>query len=166
MKRLGLWDDTVFVVTSDHGEEFYEHQSYGHGHSLYEELLHVPLLVRFPGAVPPNGRITTAVSTIDIGPTVVEAAGLEAERMRTFEGHSLVSTMRGLDRPGPDVAFSDFLDDRRAITAGSRWKLILRGIKTVEYRSQPTRIIGERFHIYASKGKSQISDFTSRCHCL
>jgi arylsulfatase A-like enzyme len=155
MKRLGLWDDTVFVVTSDHGEEFFEHQSFGHGHSLFEELLHVPLLFRHPGSVPANGRITSAVSTIDIGPTIIEAAGVDAARTRTFEGQSLLSTMRGLDRPGPDVAFSDFLDDRRTVTAGSRWKLILRGINAefFDLQNDPTeqREMNMQAHPIASR---------------
>src|SRR5262249_38284887 len=44
LKQLGLWENTVFVMTSDHGEEFNDHGSWGHGHSLYQELLHVPVL--------------------------------------------------------------------------------------------------------------------------
>ncbi|MBN2716870.1 MAG: sulfatase, partial [Deltaproteobacteria bacterium] len=50
LKAQGLLDNTVLIVTADHGEEFFEHGSVGHGHSLYEELLHVPLIIRLPGA--------------------------------------------------------------------------------------------------------------------
>ena len=49
LDELGLMEKTIFVVTSDHGEEFNEHGSWGHGHSIFQELLHVPLIVRYPG---------------------------------------------------------------------------------------------------------------------
>jgi choline-sulfatase len=123
LRELGLEDDVLFVITSDHGEEFYEHGSFGHGHSIFNELLHVPLLMRWPGVI---GRreITPATSTLDIAPTLLEATGVEIPQ--AFEGHSLLGTARGVDRPGPAVAFSDKLDDRRVITGGG-FKLISRG---------------------------------------
>lgn len=130
LKQLGLWENTLFVITADHGEEFYDHQSYGHGHTLYEELLHVPLIFRFPAGIPKGTRIDSVATTVDIGPTLMDAVGLPAPP--TFEGQTLWGTMRGQPRPGPMVAFSDFLDDRRAIT-GSHYKLILKGINAEYY---------------------------------
>jgi len=123
LRELGLYDDVVFVVTSDHGEEFNEHGSYGHGHSIFQELLHVPLMVRWNGVIEPR-RIGPAVSTMDIAPTVLEATGIDIPD--EFEGRSLLSTARGQARPGPAIAFSDKLDDRRvAVAAG--YKLVIRG---------------------------------------
>jgi len=124
LKKLGLYDDTIFVITSDHGEEFDEHGSWGHGHTVYQDLLWVPYVVRFPGVVPAGKRISQAVSTMSIFPTVVEAAGVNMPS--TVEAHSVLSWMRGAPPPAVPVAFSDFLDDRRVIRAG-RYKLILRG---------------------------------------
>ncbi len=124
LRELGLYDDTVFVITSDHGEEFDEHGSWGHGHSVYQELLHVPLVVRWKAAGSAGVRIPDVVSTMDIAPTVLEATGVDVPDV--FEGRSLVGHLHGAAPPGPPVAFSDFLDDRRVIRAG-RWKLILRG---------------------------------------
>ena len=112
------------MVTSDHGEEFQEHGSWGHGHSVYQELLHVPLMFRWPGVVPANTRIGPVVSTMDIGPTVLEATGVPIPE--EFEGRSLLGFMRGDWPPGPYVAFSDFLDHRRVIRGGD-WKMIIRG---------------------------------------
>jgi choline-sulfatase len=125
MKALGLWDDTLFVITSDHGEEFNDHGSWGHGHSTYQELLHVPLLFRQPGAVPAETTVSTVVSTIDIAPTVLELSGTPP--MPAAEGVSLAGYFQGQPPARPAVAFSDFLDDRRVITTG-RWKLVLRGL--------------------------------------
>jgi choline-sulfatase len=124
LRELGLYEDMVFVVTSDHGEEFEDHGSWGHGHSVFQELLHVPLMVRWPGASEAGQRIATTVSTLDISPTVAEACGVEIPE--EFEGRSLLPYLQGHGRPGPAVAFSDFLNDRRVIRAG-RHKLILRG---------------------------------------
>lgn len=123
LRELGIYDDVIFVVVSDHGEEFYEHGSFGHGHSVYQELLHVPLLMRWRGVIEPR-RIGLTVSTLDVAPTILEAAGVEIPE--EFEGHSLLSTARGQMRPGPAVAFSDKLDDRRVATAAG-YKLIVRG---------------------------------------
>ena len=52
LKRRGVMDNTIIIITSDHGEQFGEHSVMGHGNSLYLPVLHVPLLVRFPASVP------------------------------------------------------------------------------------------------------------------
>jgi arylsulfatase A-like enzyme len=115
----------MFVVTSDHGEEFYEHKSWGHGHSVYQELLHVPLIYRLPGVVPAGKRIDEAVGTLDITPTVLTAMGVPIPE--AVEGVDRMGHLMGAVPAGPAVSFSDFLDDRRVIQAG-RWKLILNGV--------------------------------------
>jgi arylsulfatase len=75
LARRGLLDRTLVLVTADHGEELWEHRQFFHGQSLYDELLHVPLLVRFPSVG--HGRVVDElVSTVDIVPTIAEAAGL------------------------------------------------------------------------------------------
>jgi len=125
LKKLGLFDKLLFVVTSDHGEEFHEHGSFGHGHSVYQELLHVPLMYRLPGVVPAGKRIDEAVGTLDITPTVLSAMGVAIPDV--VEGVDRMAHMMGSVPAGPAVAFSDFLDDRRVIQAG-RWKLILNGV--------------------------------------
>jgi arylsulfatase A-like enzyme len=124
LRELGLDENTIVVVTSDHGEEFQEHGSWGHGHSVYQELLGVPLMFRWPGVVPAGTRIGPVVSTMDIGPTVLEATGVSIPD--AFEGRSLLGFMRGDWPAGPYVAFSDFLDHRRVIRGGD-WKMIIRG---------------------------------------
>jgi arylsulfatase A-like enzyme len=124
LSELGLAEDTLVVVTADHGEEFDDHGSWGHGHSVYQELLHVPLMFRLPNRVPAGARVNEAVSTLDVSATVTELLGVPA--MEHDEGHTLVGLMLGDAPSRPTVAFSDFQDDRRVVTSG-RWKLILRG---------------------------------------
>jgi arylsulfatase A-like enzyme len=124
LAALDLEDNTVLVVTSDHGEEFQEHGSWGHGHSVYQELLGVPLVFRWPGVIPAGLRVEPVVSTMDIGPTVLEATGVPIPA--ELEGRSLLGFMRGDWPMAPYVAFSDFLDHRRVIRGGD-WKLIIRG---------------------------------------
>lgn len=121
--ELGLAENTIFIVTSDHGEEFNDHGSWGHGHSVYQELLHVPLVIRWPGVVAGGTRVASVVSTLDIAPTVFDALGLTIPS--EFEGRSLLGHAVGTPPPGPYVAFSDFQENRRVVRAGP-WKLIIR----------------------------------------
>jgi arylsulfatase A-like enzyme len=87
-------NDTLIVLTSDHGEEFFDHGPEGtprttgvsHGHSLYQELLRVPLMLRGPG-VPARGRVTSPVSLVDVVSTVLDTLGLEAPN--GLDGESL-----------------------------------------------------------------------------
>lgn len=94
LTELGVLDRTLLVFTSDHGEEFDEHGTVGwHSHTLYDELLHVPLVVRFPRGRFAGTRIDRQVRSIDIAPTVLAAVGLESPP--TFEGSDLGTLLRG-----------------------------------------------------------------------
>ena len=127
LDELGLTEDTIFVITSDHGEEFDDHGSWGHGHSVFQELIHVPLVVRWPGVTEGGSRVPQVVSTMDIGPTILEATGVDVPE--SYEGRSLMGFLRGAPPAGPHVAFSDFQENRRVIRGGD-WKLILRSSLT------------------------------------
>lgn len=78
LRTLGLLDDTIVVVTSDHGDEFFEHGYKGHAKSLYDEVLHVPLVVRYPRRVAAGRRITEQVRLMDVAPTILGLAGVSA----------------------------------------------------------------------------------------
>jgi arylsulfatase A-like enzyme len=79
LERLGRLDGTIFIITADHGEEFWEHGSTEHGHSLYNELLHVPLIIA--GSSIKARLITEPVSLIDIMPTLLDLAAIPRERL-------------------------------------------------------------------------------------
>jgi arylsulfatase A-like enzyme len=69
----------LVIVTSDHGEEFGEHRGFLHGNHLYQETIHVPLIVSEPGAVPAGQRISTPVTNTSVAATILERTGLSAE---------------------------------------------------------------------------------------
>ncbi|MGH2625480.1 MAG: sulfatase-like hydrolase/transferase, partial [Anaerolineales bacterium] len=99
LEAEGLADETVVVITSDHGESFYEHGLVGH-HHLYDDNLHVPLLVAIPGVTHGAQRVAAQVRTADIVPTLLEVAGLESRV--PLDGLSLLPLLAGgeaADRP-------------------------------------------------------------------
>jgi choline-sulfatase len=88
---LGLAGRTLLVVSSDHGEGFGEHGIRGHNKPLYEVMVHVPLLVEGPGLTPRT--VSTRVSMMDIGPTVLDVLGVPTPGW--FMGESLVPLLTG-----------------------------------------------------------------------
>lgn len=91
-----VYDDTIVVVTADHGEEFREHGNTSHSKTCYVESTHVPLIVRVPGAKPV--RVTERVGLVDIAPTLLELTGLSSHDM-TLDGESLLYPVRGQPNP-------------------------------------------------------------------
>ena len=87
LREAGLWDDTLLIVTADHGEEFFEHGWKGHKNNLFVESVHVPLLVKYPGRER-RGRDVRLVSLVDVFPTVLEVAGIAASP--EVQGRSLL----------------------------------------------------------------------------
>ena len=77
----GLLENTIVVVTSDHGEEFGEHGVFTHGHSMYQPALRVPLVIAFPGKVPQGYRVDRWVTTSDLAATVLSLAEIPNERI-------------------------------------------------------------------------------------
>jgi len=76
LKTRGAWDNTIFVLTADHGDEFREHGGFVHNHhSLMNEILHVPLIMKVPGVAPSRVEVTT--SMFDIFPSVAVLCGLQ-----------------------------------------------------------------------------------------
>jgi len=75
LRKRGLADKTLVILTADHGEEFFEHGSFEHGHSMHQEVLRVPFVVWGPGVE--AGRELAPVSIADAAPTILEAVGLD-----------------------------------------------------------------------------------------
>lgn len=112
-------DRAVLIIGADHGEAFGEHGTYQHTKTIYEELVHVPLLIHGPGITP--RRVSERVGLIDLGPTVLDLFGVETPG--TYMGQSLVpllaSRRAALDRP---LAAEGRL--RRALYVGESLKVI------------------------------------------
>ena len=77
LEERGALESTVLVITSDHGEHFGERQLMTHGNSLYRELVQVPLVIRYPKAIPPGAEVSAAVSHRDLPATLLDLAGLD-----------------------------------------------------------------------------------------
>jgi len=148
ISKRGLDKNTVIVITSDHGEEFLDHGGFEHGHTLYDELLHVPLLIRSctinpekensEGTRRGSVRIQTTVRLIDIAPTVCELAGIAAEP--AFTGRSLVPLMDGKQEA-----------DRSVLSEGNMW-----GPSGTGWRKDGLKLI-----IQSSSPKVQLFDVRS-----
>ncbi|MFV2069132.1 MAG: sulfatase, partial [Pirellulales bacterium] len=91
LEQRGLRDNTLVIVTADHGEHFGEHGLFSHGNSLYQELLHVPLLFVWPDHVPAGRRVAAPVSLVRLPSTVAKLVGLDSG---VFPGESLASAWK------------------------------------------------------------------------
>jgi arylsulfatase A-like enzyme len=89
LKAEGMYDQTLIVLTSDHGEEFQDHGGWWHGQTLYEEQIWVPLIIKYPGNARAGTTVTDLVCSLDIAPTILGATGLAIPE--TMMGRSLWS---------------------------------------------------------------------------
>jgi arylsulfatase A-like enzyme len=128
LDKRGLADDTLVVVTADHGEEFWDHGSVGHGHSVYDELLHVPLMFRIPGVTEGNAILRGNVGLVDVAPTILDALGLQVPD--SMSGRSFLPELMGQGSRAPRASASGFMTGIRALAVG-RLKLVQRGIEQV-----------------------------------
>ena len=101
LKQLGILDNTLIVVVSDHGEEFWEHGWTAHGQSLYQELTHGVFVMWNPKLIPTPRRITDPVQLIDVMPTILDLVGIKIPDL--VEGQSLAAFAKGqpFQRRGP-----------------------------------------------------------------
>ena len=100
LARHGWLDHTLVVLTSDHGEQFFEDGDKGHLTSLYDEVLHVPLVFRLPGAVRAGQRSDAVVDSVHLMPTILGVAGIDPGR--EARGRDLGPVLRG-GRPPADL---------------------------------------------------------------
>lgn len=127
LKKEKLWDSTLLIVTSDHGEEFMEHNIFGHGTGLYETLVHVPLIVKMPRFF--NGRarrVAGLTELIDIMPTVLDMLDIRLEGQ--MQGESLLPLITGKKKVGKKMIFASLrnkrLEDKRSVRT-ERWRYMI-----------------------------------------
>ncbi len=139
LRKRGALDDTIVVVTADHGEEFFEHGAIAHENNLYDEVLRVPLVIRYPAALPRGSTVTAAVRLMDVPPTLLALAGASDRRFgRLRDGGpqacvNLLPLTRGGTRGDapPLVAFGD-LHGTVASVRTDRFKLVRRAFGPVK----------------------------------
>ena len=127
LKSLDLWESTLLIVTSDHGEEFMEHQIFGHGKSLYETLLHVPLIMKMPisfGGM--TRRVSGLTELIDIMPTVLDM--LDIRLGGQMQGKSLLPLVLGKKKDGKKMVFASLhgkdFEVKRSVRT-ERWRYMI-----------------------------------------
>ena len=132
LRRLGIDDNTIVAITADHGEEFLEHGQAAHYKTLYDEVLRVPLVIRYPGHVFAGRRLQGQVRLMDVAPTLLTLAGLPVAKPRSgTQARSLACllTSAGPPRPAPVLpAFGDLRGEVASVRTGGA-KLI-RNLRT------------------------------------
>ncbi len=151
MEQRGVFDDTIVVILSDHGEEFFEHGQWQHD-QVFEECLRVPLMVRMPGGVGAGTRIDTPVGILDVMPTLLELMDIEPEQlplesMPRMQGLSLAGSVLQGTEPSPRPIISEYRADRKGSPLYD-WQVAIynEGMKYIvdEHRSRD----GEKQYLY------------------
>ncbi|MCK4348894.1 MAG: sulfatase-like hydrolase/transferase, partial [Thermoplasmatales archaeon] len=127
MSRKGILNDTALIITADHGDEFGEHGDFAHHHGkLYEESIHVPLIIA--NSEYKNIKIDEPVSLIDIAPTVLHLLDIPASE--SFQGRSLIPIIRG-ERKSSGVISESLQKGKRNISYRTKeWKYILNEVES------------------------------------
>lgn len=109
LRRSGELENTMVIITSDHGEGHGDHDQMGHAFVVYEELVHVPLIVHYPALFPADERIEAPVSTRRIFHTILEAAGVPHNQLgEQAETFSLARTVEGKEPENEEVIAEAF----------------------------------------------------------
>jgi len=124
LEALGILDETIIVLNSDHGETLYDHDCYFDHHGLYDVTLKIPLIIRYPGKVPAGRRAKGFNQEKDLVPTLLELAGIETDI--PFDGESV---MRLVDGTKPSFESSMYVTEctwmRKHGWRTPQWKLIV-----------------------------------------
>jgi len=111
LRSLDIYDETMIIVTADHGEHFGEHGLAYHQFSLFDELLHVPLLIKFPGNEYAGKTVDNLVSLVDIYPTVLDV--IDVDGINDYDGRSLYPP----EASGHDAVFAEYLPKASTLEA-------------------------------------------------
>ncbi len=137
LKEKNLYDNSLIILTADHGEALFEHGTFGHGQSLYQTELRVPLIIHFPGSQYAGKRITGNTRHIDLFPTILDL--ISAKIPPGVQGSSLLPILSGVEKENR-LVFGELLLDR-----ANRKCLILDHYKVLE---SSTRGNLNRFEMY------------------
>jgi arylsulfatase len=127
LRKLGLYENSLIIVTSDHGEAFGERNLVGHGISVYQDMIHVPLVIKYPGERDGEG-VDVFVSTVDLMPTILYAAGIDIPE--TVHGESL----QELDREEPRIIVSESYPSNVNYNLHPRFQRIERAVLSRNYK--------------------------------
>ena len=141
LRDIGIYDRSIIVITSDHGESLYDHSVYlGHSYTLYDEEIHVPLLVRLPGGSP--GRSTQLVQLMDVAPLILGAAGIPVPA--SIEGRDPIARAR-TGAPEPTQVFGEASQTGARFARSSDWKYLAPSLPAGDPRNKLPRGLEDRF---------------------
>lgn len=123
LKAAGIWEQTMLIVTADHGDEQWEVGKVGHGGSVRDMLVHVPLVVHYPPMVKP-GLVAEGAESVDIVPTIADALGVEFDK--EWQGHSLIPLAGGVGAGYPMLSVASQYENYHGGRLG-HWKMNLGG---------------------------------------
>ncbi|MBI3034059.1 sulfatase [Candidatus Woesearchaeota archaeon] len=124
LEAEGISDNTIIVITADHGESLVEHEILFDDHALYEPSIHVPLIIYYPKAVR-QGRFSQLVQHTDLMPTLLELAGLSACAPKDMDGKSLIQITNGNTEKLRDYIYAEeTYNEEKATLRGERYKII------------------------------------------
>ncbi|MDH7569564.1 MAG: sulfatase [Armatimonadota bacterium] len=157
LQARGLLEQTLLIITADHGEEMDEHQMWFDHHGLYDTNLHVPLIMRCPGYLPRGKRVDGMVTLMDVAPTILSMVGMpeEAENAGML-GHNLLPLAQRQDLQGRGTVQTLFATEntwmRKRAVRTREWKLI-RSCEPDLHHCPPVELYhlasdpGERFNV-------------------
>ncbi len=124
LEAHGILDETIVVVNADHGETLYEHECWFDHHGMYDNTLHVPLILRYPGKVPAGRRVSGFTHHKDLVPTLLDLAGIE--HVGTFDGQSVLPMIAGdVASHAPSFYITECTWMRKHGWRTPEWKLIV-----------------------------------------
>ena len=122
LKDRGLWDNTLLVITADHGEELYEHHDWGHGRNLLPEKLRVPLLLKLPDQAHGGIRVRGLCSGVDLAPTIMETAGIPVPEH--LSGINLLEHVETTGETGRKYHYAEFWTSRVTDIESARYETV------------------------------------------
>jgi arylsulfatase A-like enzyme len=124
LKKLNLYDQSMIIFTADHGEEFYEHKGWEHSHSVYNENIHVPLIIKFPYSKHRGKKVESTARITDILPTILEEVGIKKKNLR-FDGRDLSELIDGKENsPRTSIGFNFYAEYKDPKDMALRFSLL------------------------------------------
>lgn len=153
LKEIGLYKNTLIIITADHGEEMGEHNlCFTHGGFLWDSVIKVPLIIFYQSLFPKDKIITQQVQLIDIAPTICDI--LKVKKPKSFEGRSLLPLIKG-ENIYSTYAFSEHKENKGDLSAGD-WIYTKLSIRTLEWKLFYTYTLqSKEYELYNLKADPQ-----------
>ena len=153
IKKIGIEEETLIILTSDHGENFGEHNFYfQHGASLYETSIKVPLIFKHSKLIPKNKKISARVQSTDVMPTILEL--LDIPLIEKIDGISLLPLIQGKANKGREFIFVESIEEhfkgnKRVFFPGvkGKWRTMIIGNLKIIYIPHPENDIFELYNL-------------------